>query len=79
MGRTGFSVPLFVLPALNFPKQFSPAPISDRRSRVTCPWAKRSRTGIEIGAELRERLGHIFAAVAEANVLRLVVDGSRQQ
>ena len=47
-------------------------------TRPSHPW-RLVRMGVEIGAELRERFGHILAAVAEANVSRLVVDSSRQE
>src|SRR5579864_7502090 len=35
--------------------------------------------GVEVSSKLSERFGHVFAAEAEANVARLVVDGSRQE
>ena len=60
-----FSVPLFVFPPSTSHRRF--ATISN------------SRAGVEIGAELRERFRHVFAAIAEANVARLIVDGSRQE
>jgi hypothetical protein len=34
---------------------------------------------IEVGVEPRQRFGHVFAAVAEADVTRLVVDGSWEE
>ena len=34
---------------------------------------------IEVGAELRQGFGHIFAPEAEADVARLVIDGARKQ
>ena len=34
---------------------------------------------MEISAELRQSFGHVFAAVAETDVTRLVVNGAREK
>jgi hypothetical protein len=46
----------------------------------TCPFTMPNlRVGAEVGAELGEGFRQVFAAVAETNVVRLIVDSSWQE
>ena len=88
MGRSGFLRPTFCLchlliPFLGrlcfVPLAFAPDSLTCRafhnRLAATLP----SRMSLKVAAESSERFGHVFAAEAEANVSRLIVNRARQE
>jgi hypothetical protein len=89
MGRSGFLRPAFCLCHLLIPflglvfvcsaYSFAPDSLTCRAFHNRPAATLHSRMSVKVGAESSERFGHVFAAEAEANVSRLIVNRARQE